>query len=149
MRELVKKNMERFGVDISTEVLPCVGPWSGRVDEYICRKLDALFVKALANNYELLLYDPDSLKTIFEYRLHEAKTGQLPAEVAGHISLYISPERTHQRAVSLQPAKRKRLKYKILDSLFMPIYKQFKCEIQDVKNLEYENQFLKKVFIQI
>ncbi|GHT37576.1 hypothetical protein AGMMS49593_04920 [Endomicrobiia bacterium] len=160
MSELVKKNMERLGVDISAEVLPYVGPWSGRVDEYICRKLDALFVKALANNYELLLYDPDSLKTIFEYRLHEAKTGQLPAEVAGHISSYISSERTQQWAVSLQPAKRKRLKYKILDSLFKPIYKQFKCEIQDVKkevsdvkkevsdvkNLEYENQFLKKVF---
>ncbi|GHT68745.1 hypothetical protein AGMMS49950_00270 [Endomicrobiia bacterium] len=128
--------------------------------------MDALFVKALANNYELLLYDPDSLKTIFEYRLHEAKTGQLPAEVAGHISSYISSERT-QRAVSFQPLKRKRLKHKILDSLFKPIYKRLECELSDVKkelsdvkkelsdvkkelsdvkNFEHESQFLKKVF---
>jgi lipopolysaccharide biosynthesis glycosyltransferase len=92
MCELMKKNMKRLDVDVPNEVLSYLRLWSGKTKKCIYRKLDALFAKALVNNYKMLLYNPDSLKTIFEYRLHEAKTGKFPKEVAGHMPPYILSE---------------------------------------------------------
>lgn len=75
MRELVKNNFLKLNIDLTTEDLKIISPWNGKVSKEQFSKLEEIFLRALENNLSLNLYNQDSLKKAFEYRLFEAENG--------------------------------------------------------------------------
>lgn len=77
MRELVQKNFEKLNVYLTGEDLSIVPPFNGKLSDKEYDRINKLFDEALENNKQSNLYNQKSLKRAFEYRLYEAKNGQL------------------------------------------------------------------------
>lgn len=79
MREMIQENFQRLQVEIVKEDLPYIGPWNGMVsDQDVYGRVKNYFEAALENNERLLAYDQDSLTYVFQLRMEEMRTGQLP-----------------------------------------------------------------------
>lgn len=77
MRELVKNNFAKLNINLTADDLKIISPWNGKVSKEQFSKLEEIFLRALKNNTSLNLYNHDSLKKAFEYRLFEAENGYI------------------------------------------------------------------------
>lgn len=116
MRELVKNNFKKLDVSLSKEDLTIVPPWQGKVSDTQYSRIEKIFKKAIENNKKKKLYDEVALRTVFDFRLEEAKTGRLNSLILGNNN---EPVQNISQPVETRSHKIKR---KILS----PIYKPFK-----------------------
>ncbi|MHC1732028.1 MAG: polysaccharide pyruvyl transferase family protein [Bacteroidales bacterium] len=142
MRELIQHNFKKLDVEISTEDLPLIGPWNGRLmNDGDVEKLNNYFSKALEANREKKFYDQLSLSKVFSLRLAEAKTGTLPG-IAERIERkapqqVLGKGEDEGAATTVLPAEfsEKPIKpnffKRILKNLFKPLYKPFRLRYED------------------
>ena len=135
MRELVKKNFKKLGINLTEGDLKIVSPWQGKVTEEELKHIEKIFQTALMNNKELKLYDEKSLAKVFEYRLFEAKNGYM-VDIAGHIK-------------KVNRSVKRTLRQKILSPIYRPFKRIFynimaEAVNDNVQYLNNQNKFIIK-----
>ncbi len=114
MRELVKNNFARLGVDLTEEDLKIVAPWNGKVSEDELNRLKEIFTQALANNQKKKIYDNNCLEKVFELRLFEAENGYMK-------DIVIKKNKVN----NINKKNKHSLKQKILSPLYRPFKRVF------------------------
>lgn len=129
MRELVKTNFKKLSIDLNEKELEIVSPWNGKVsqDDYI--KLRKIFNMALKNNGQKELYNQDSLKKVFNFRLKEAETGVLPY-------LVFDVKRNEIENTTKILTKKRNIIKKSIAKICWPVYKVYKNKHSQIV---YEN----------
>ncbi len=127
MRDLVRQNFAKLGVDIALDDLPVVGPWNGRVvDDEQRIRLEKYFAKALENNNVLHLYDQKSLAEVFELRLAEAQTGTLPG-----LSECTQQRQTGDSYAAYVEQRQPNILKRMVKAVFKPLYRPFRHRYED------------------
>jgi len=123
MRELVKNNFLELNINLTEEDLTIVSPWQGMTTEEDYIKLEKIFKLAIENNKKLKLYSEKALRKVFEYRLQEAKTGQLKHLIINNENIEV-----------LNKPNNNGILRKIRNIILKPIYKTFKRVIYNIVN---------------
>lgn len=131
MRELIQKNFKKLDVEIPTDDLSLIGPWNGKLlNIENVAKVEKYFFEALESNQSKKLYDQKSLVRIFNLRLEEARTGNLPGLVKkmDTIALGFSNFEGENKNYFKNFLKR------VLKPLYRPFRKRYENRLVDILN---------------
>ena len=125
MQALVRKNFARLKVNIPDDLLPSVALWQGGVSQEIYKRLEVLFQQALDNNMRLEKYDQKALWQVFQWRLTEARGGDL--------SMIAQPIYENQElpGQSQSEHKNKRGFKSLVKRLFKPLYRPVRRRFEE------------------
>lgn len=140
MRELVHKNFQKLGVEVSPEELAYIAPWNGKVNDSEYERLQQIFDEALSKNSILGIYDQKCLFKVFSLRLNEAKTGVMP-EIC--FTLAAGNGGMPQYAGEWNPEKPKLfrgLMKRVLKPLYRPVRHRFEDRLINIERMAGELQ---------
>lgn len=140
MRELVRRNFHKLGVEVTPEELIYIAPWNGKVNDSEYERLQQIFEEALSKNSILGIYDQKCLFKVFSLRLKEAKTGVMP-EICftipggnGGLPQY-SGERNPEKKNLFH-----RLLKRVLKPLYRPVRHRFEDRLINIERMAGELQ---------